>query len=290
MIRIAIASGKGGTGKTFVSTNLYRVLADAGNSVGLVDCDAEVPNAVLFLRGETLEQWPVNVFCPAVDKDLCTYCGHCAEACHFHAVTCIPAAHYIKVMPDLCHACTACREVCPSGAILSDTKEIGKVTVYGKDHHPSFVEARIKEGEHSPVPVLREALRHAEGLGWDYLILDAPPGCACPFVNTVSDADLVWLVTEPTPFGLSDLKQTVQVLRELHKPFQVIVNRADLGDNRLHEYLNAEQIELLAEIPYSECVASVYSQGNLVVDASMEMRKMFVQLMRKVLAYEVSCN
>ena len=289
MIKVAIASGKGGTGKTFLSTNLFAVMQEAGLQVGVVDCDAEVPNSALFLPGEQRGEWPVDVFCPSIDKDKCTLCGQCAEVCRFHAITCIPAANYVKVMTDLCHACTACSHFCPSGAIVSGRKEVGKVTAYGDADGLRLIEARIKEGEHSPVPIIDDALRRAQIVGWEYLILDAPPGCACPFVATVKDADIVWLVTEPTPFGLSDLKHTVKVLRRLGKPFYVIINRADVGDHKMREYLQEEGIEVLAEIPYSDRIAALYSKGALAVNAVPEMKSLFVGLMHKLLQYESSC-
>lgn len=286
MVKIAIASGKGGTGKTFLSTNLYRVMRESGLKVGIVDCDAEVPNSALFLQGEKQEEWPVKVFCPTIDVDKCTFCGTCADVCNFHAITCIPSANYVKVLPDLCHACTACLHSCPSGAVVPGWKEVGKVSAYGESETLHLVEARIREGEHSPVPIIRDAILRGEKSGWDYLILDAPPGCACPFVNTVKDADLVFLVTEPTPFGLSDLKHTVKVLRQLGKSFYVIINRADIGDGRMKEYLAAEQIGLIAELPYSEHVASLYSQGKFVVDEDDLLSPVFTSLMNKIVRYE----
>ena len=289
MIKIAIASGKGGTGKTFFSTNLYKVMKQNGFNVGVIDCDAEVPNAALFLKGEELGTWPVKVFCPQMETEKCIYCAQCADICHFHAITCIPSAKYVKILPDLCHACQACLHVCPSGAIVPGAKEVGKVTAYGDNSHCHLIEARIKEGEHSPVPVIRDAIQHGEEIGWDYLILDAPPGCACPFVNTVKDADMVILITEPTPFGLSDLKHTVNVLRQFGKPYQVVINRADIGDGKVKDYLEAEHIGLMAEVPYSEQIASLYSQGKLAVEAELKMNQLFTRLMNKILQNE-SCN
>ena len=290
MMRIAVASRKGGTGKTFVSTHLYHTMVEAGLIVGVVDCDAEVPNAHLFLKGEPQQKWLVDAFCPTVNTDSCSWCGLCTEVCHFHAITCIPSLHYLKVMPDLCHACTACLEMCPSRAVLAGTRQIGQVTAYGHGANIHLLEARINEGVHSSVPVLREAIRHGEEMGWEYLIMDAPPGCACPFVNTVKDADWVFLVTEPTPFGLSDLKQTIQVLRQMNKPFSVIINRADLGDDQIKIYLAAEQIEVVLELPYSERIASAYSKGKLAVHEVPQLHQLFTRLKNKVLQYENSCS
>ena len=282
MIKIAVASGKGGTGKTFVSTNLFKTMELSGFRATLIDCDAEVPNASVFIQGTETDRWETQVSCPQIDASRCTQCGQCAAACHFHAITCIPAVHYIKIMPDLCHGCNACLYQCPTQAILPAKKTIGHVTAYGNGT-PRLIEARILEGEHSPVPVIRDAIRHGEETAADFLLLDAPPGCSCPFVNTVMDADLVLLVTEPTPFGLSDLKHTIDVLRMLKKDFKVLINRADLGDGRMKSYLAQEQITLLAEIPYSPALATVYSQGKLAVEELPEMHQVFENLLKQII-------
>ena len=288
MMRIAVASGKGGTGKTFLSTNLFRTMRNAGLQVAIVDCDAEVPNASLFVRQEYMEAWDTRMFCPEIDREQCMFCGNCMDNCHFHAITCIPGVRYIKVMDDICHGCKVCMHLCPARAISEGWKTIGKVTAYGNAGKVQLLEARICEGGHTPVPVLRDAIDKGMKSGNDYLILDAPPGCSCPFVNTVMDADIVILVTEPTPFGLSDLKHTVDVLRQLDKKFGVVINRADMGDRHVHEYLKAEHIPLLAEIPYLDEVASLYSKGELVVDTMPALQALFIGLMKEIIKDENS--
>lgn len=289
-MKIAIASGKGGTGKTFLSTNLFATMKHSGLDAVLVDCDAEVPNASVFIRGELIEAWPTRLLCPRIDASKCAFCTACSESCSFHAITCIPAAKYIKVLPDLCHGCGACLLECPHGAVQKDWKTVGKVSAYGENNRPALFEARLDEGQHSPVPVIREAIKRAETTGADYLILDAPPGCSCPFVSTVTDADLVLLITEPTPFGLSDLKHTVEVLRRIDKPFGVIINRAGLGDESMKQWLQAEGISLLAEIPYSEQIASHYAGGELAVQTDTEMQELFNHITQSIIAHENSCN
>lgn len=284
-MKIAVASGKGGTGKTFFATNLFRVMQEAGLRTALVDCDAEVPNDTVFLSGQLCATEAVQVLCPEIDTEVCTRCGRCAEVCHFHAITCIPAVGYVRLQPDLCHACGACLHECPEGAIRPAYKTVGQVSSYATvpDRSASLFEARLAEGEHSPVPVIRQALSTASRSVADYLIFDAPPGCSCPFVHTVKDADRVILVTEPTPFGLSDLRHTVQVLRRLHKPFFVVINRAGLGSSELKEWLSVEHIPLLAEIPFSAEVAQSYADGTLACDVLPAFRQMFHGLVPSIL-------
>ena len=282
MKKIAIASGKGGTGKTFLTTNLYNILQGEGRRVAVVDCDAEVPNASLFLKGDKLQEWPTIAFCPQIEVEKCTFCSLCATHCHFHAITCIPVAHYIKVLPDLCHACEGCLQDCASDAIHVHWKATGSITAYGQGDKVQLIEARLKEGEHSPVDLIREAIAKGEEMDLDYLLLDAPPGCSCPFVNTVMDADYVILVSEPTPFGLSDLKHTVDVLHTLKKPFSVVINRADLGNSQMKEYLAENQIPLLAEIPYSENIAKMYSKGTLAVNQDQSLKQILANIAQHV--------
>ena len=306
MHKIAIASGKGGTGKTFLSTNLFMSLCVAGHDTILVDCDAEVPNDHLFLNGVELCTENTRVLCPEIDTEVCVRCGKCMEFCSYNAITCIPSMNYIKLSTDLCHGCGACLYACSVGAVVEQQKTSGYVTTYeirdvdnlvaskvdssvDKSLNDSrmddliMVEAKLKEGEHSPVPVIRQAIAAAERYQPEYMILDAPPGCSCPFVSTVSDADQVILVTEPTPFGLSDLKHTIEVLRSINKPFSVVINRSDMGDDSMRQYLDSEGIEVLADFAYSEDIASAYSAGKLVIETSESLRKTFQILMSKVL-------
>ncbi len=289
-MKIAIASGKGGTGKTFLSTNLFALIRREGLRVAMVDCDAEVPNDVVFVRGEEREGHEVKVLCPEIDTERCVKCGLCARNCAFHAITCLPQLGYIRLLGDLCHGCGACLDECPEEAIREGWKRVGRVTAYDCGKDAALYEARLDEGRHSPVGVIREAVRSAGKFEADILILDAPPGCSCPFVNTVKEADRVILITEPTPFGLSDLRHTVDVLRRMGKPFSVVINRADLGDDTLRCWLQAEEIELLVEIPYSKEVASLYSGGKLVIDRMPEMERVFRSLYQKIVHHEEDCR
>ena len=287
-MKIVIASGKGGTGKTFVSTNLFRTMEMAGMNPVLVDCDAEVPNDSIFIQGSPLQSWETHMFCPEIDTDKCTYCNACQEYCTFHAITCVPAMQYIHLSADICHGCEACVHACPSGAILSGNKAVGTVTAFGTNDLVNLFEARIHEGQRSGVPVIRQAIEKATQTGARYLILDAPPGCSCPFVNTILDADLVILVTEPTPFGLNDLKQTIEVLRDVDKNFCVLINRSDLGDGQLEDYLQHEQIPIIGHIPFSRSLADIYAQGRLAVEEDKELQALFNHLLQRILKYENS--
>lgn len=299
MIRIAIASGKGGTGKTMLATNLFAEMKASGLRVAIADCDAEVPNTSLFLssKQEPLHpSEPTSVLCPTIVPEKCTYCGKCAEICAFHAITCISNLKYIRLLRDICHACGACLKFCPTDAIQPTRKVTGNITSYIHPHDdaPSIFEGRVLEGEHSPVSVIRQviqkAIQEGEENGLDYLLMDAPPGCSCPFVNTVIHADKVILITEPTPFGFSDLKQSINVLQRLEKPFSVVINRADLGNHEVQRWLLKNGISILAEIPFRKDYASYYAQGSLISEVDPSFRQTMRQIIHQITDHENSSH
>ena len=264
-IKIAIAGGKGGTGKTLVSTNLFHLLKEKGKNVELIDCDAEEPNDLLFFKGKHSGHKDVLLPVPQIDTSLCTYCGKCKEYCNYHAIFLIPFAKQIKVIEELCHGCGACTIACEYGAITEKEVFIGEVNQYRISDKALLTEARMRVGVYSPVDTVKEALRFNTNPP-EYQLLDAPPGTSCPFIHSVVHADYVLLVSEPTPFGLSDLKQTIGVLQEMKKSYGVIINRSDVGNDEMKQYLQQENISLVAEIPFDKDIASAYAKGKLCIN------------------------
>lgn len=270
-IKIAVASGKGGTGKTLVSTSLFYALQQHHQIVTLVDCDAEEPNDMVFFSGEPDKTIDVTQRVPVIDESKCTFCGKCHDYCSYKAIFILPPSRIIKVMEDLCHGCGACSVACEFGAITEKDVSLGEVNCYPISMNSRIVEARMRVGVYSPVSVIKAAINEA---GSNHaIILDSPPGTSCPFIQTVSHADYVVLVTEPTPFGLSDLKQSVETLKTMGKPFGVIVNRAGLGNEDVYKYLKNENIHLLMEIPFDKEIASIYSKGEIVAKEKPELQE-----------------
>ncbi len=269
-MRIAVASGKGGTGKTTVSVNLARTI---GSGVQLLDCDVEEPNAHLFLGGRETGRDIVAIPIPEVDESLCNGCGECGRFCRYHAIVSFGSTPL--VFPELCHGCGGCTLVCPHGAIREAGRPIGVVeTVISGGI--TLVQGRLDIGVAMAPPLIRAVKARVDNAGT--AILDAPPGTSCPVIATLRGSDFVVLVTEPTPFGLHDLRLAVDMVRALAIPFGVVVNRMGVGDDRVHRFCREEGIPVLLELPDDRRIAEAYSRGELVVDALPEYGSHFATL------------
>jgi MinD superfamily P-loop ATPase len=272
---VAIASGKGGTGKTTVSVNLARML---GSDVRLLDCDVEEPNVHLFLKGSTTKEEIINIPIPQVDELLCDGCGECGSFCEFHAIVTFGTAPL--VFPEMCHGCGGCMKVCPQKAIREINKRIGVVETV-QAGNITLIQGRLDVGVAMAPPLIREVKARLQNRL--PAILDAPPGTSCPVIATLRETDFVVLVTEPTPFGLHDLNLAVDMVRELGISFGVVINRVGIGDNRVHNYCNEQNIPVILEIPDDRRIAEAYSRGELIVEALPEYRGLFLSLIEKTL-------
>lgn len=270
-MKIAVASGKGGTGKTTVATNLALSL---GN-VQLLDCDVEEPDSHIFLDVEPEKVEDVCLSVPAVDKSKCTLCKKCAEFCQYNALAVFPK--HVLFFPELCHGCGGCTLVCPEDAITEEKRSIGVIEGGKvKDIDIMFYQGKVNIGEAIATPIIK-ALRNMID-GGKTAILDSPPGTACPVIETIRGTDYCILVTEPTPFGLHDLKLAVEVVRHLGIPFGVIVNRDGVGDERVEKYCEDEGIPVIMKIPLDENIARLYSKGIPFVLELPEWKERFLDL------------
>ena len=259
-----------------MAVNLARTLAGMGQAVQYLDCDVEEPNGHLFLKPHLTASESVGIPVPVVDERKCTECRQCAEVCQYHAIAVLKKP---LVFAELCHGCGGCALVCPVGAIREEDRPIGVVET-GQADGMAFVQGRLNVGEPMAPPLIRAVKRKAitEGVA----ILDAPPGTSCPVVTTVRDADYVLLVTEPTPFGLNDLRLAVETIRLLGVRHGAVINRADSGEQRVRAYCVAERIPVLLEIPDDRRVAEAYSRGQLAARVLPEWSERMLQLWRQV--------
>lgn len=281
MIKIAVASGKGGTGKTMVATNIFYSLMTDNHKVTLVDCDAEAPNAAAFFNRKLIEKETIDQIIPEINSTICTFCGKCHDWCNYNAIFIIPPAKIIRVIDDLCHACGACFEACHFNAITEKFVSLGDIASFLVNQHYLIIESRMKVGVMSPVKLIKAAINKIDPAN-DFVILDAPPGTSCPFIQTTATADFVVLVTEPTPFGLSDLKQSVETLRQMNRPFGVIINRAGIGNRDVYNYLKTNHILLLMEIPYEPQIAKLYSNGLIAAQSMTTLKEKLMELINNI--------
>lgn len=268
---VSIASGKGGTGKTTISTNMALSLK---MSLTLIDCDVEEPNAHLFIHPEIDEIRKVSVPVPEVDMERCSLCKKCVEICQFNAITVVKKT--VLIFPNLCHGCDGCRIVCPENAIRMGEREIGVMEIGGKDQI-RFINGRLNIGEAMAPPLIRSVKRcinNDEAL----TIIDAPPGTSCPVITAIKETDFVLLVTEPTPFGLHDLTLAVEAIKILDIPCGLVINRADIGDTHVYDYAREEKIPILMEIPFDRKIAESYAIGEPIIDALPEWKEKFIRL------------
>lgn len=274
-MRIVVASGKGGTGKTTIATSL----ALTAESVRFMDCDVEAPNAALFLNPTLDMRKEVGILLPVVDESLCTYCGRCAEVCEFHAIAVV--GKKILVFPELCHGCGSCTMICPENAIHERLDVMGVLESGTTPKGVNFSHGVMNVGEPMAVPIIRELKKWDTARG-DIEIRDAPPGASCPVVETIRGVDFVLLVTEPTPFGLHDLKQVTGIVQELGIPAGVVINRDGIGDNETESYCVEAGLPILLRIPMERRLAEAIASGKTLVDAAPEYRAAFEDLLQDI--------
>jgi len=258
-MKIAIASGKGGTGKTTVAANLAQVAATDGRAVAYLDCDVEEPNGHLFLKPTIHRQQAIDKLIPMVDLARCTLCGRCSQVCRYGAIACV--GKQVLIFAELCHSCGGCLLACPAGALREVPKPIGELRL-GMAGPIRFIEGRLNVGEAMSPPAIR-AVKAASAAA-ELTVLDCPTGTSCPVIESIRGSDLVLLVTEPTPFGLNDLRLAVEMVRASRLPLAVVLNRCDIGGDQVRQYCASQRIAILAEILDDRAVAEAYSRGELI--------------------------
>lgn len=275
--RIAIASGKGGTGKTTIAANLAYLSAQLGRQVLYVDCDVEAPNGHIFLQPQIDQRLSATTPVPQIDRDICDLCGQCGAFCQYNALLCLP--DQVVTFPELCHGCGGCSRLCPHQAISEVPRDIGIIET-GAAGAIDFASGLLKIGEAMSPPLIR-ALKSSL-VESTLTIIDAPPGTSCPAIESIRHCDYTLLVTEPTPFGLNDLKLAVEMVRALNQPFGLVINRAGLDDRPLLDYCLKEQLTILAQLPDDRRVAEAYSRGELASAVLADFKKMFMGLLAAV--------
>lgn len=273
---LSVASGKGGTGKTTVAVNLALSLKEK-YPLQFLDCDVEEPNAHFFLKSRTLERKMISLPVPEVNEQKCTYCGKCAEICAYNAIAVLKED--VLVFPELCHGCGGCSLLCPEKAIEERRKRIGTIEL-GSVDHLQFIYGKLDIGQAMSPPLIREVKKYANPSR--ITIVDAPPGTSCPMIEAVKHSHFSLLVTEPTPFGLSDLRLAAETLKELRIPFGIIINRSDIGDSQVQAYCSKESVPVLMTIPMDRDIAVAYSKGQTIVETQPAYKQRFLELFKEI--------
>ncbi len=278
MLNLAIASGKGGTGKTTIAVNLALTLIKEGLPVQLLDCDVEEPNAHLFLKPEFSHKQSVGIPVPSIDLSKCSFCGYCAEVCAFNALAVLK--DNVMILSELCHGCGSCAYLCPEKAITENDRPIG-IVESGMVNSLSFAHGILNPGEAMSPPLINAVknLINSEAL----TIIDAPPGTSCPVVAAVNDCDFCLLVTEPTPFGLNDLDLAYQMVSKLGISAGVVINRSDLGDDEVEAYCSKNNLPVLQKIPWNLEAARYYACGEPAVKHLSEWKVLFKVLYNNII-------
>ncbi|MFW6159921.1 MAG: ATP-binding protein [Acidobacteriota bacterium] len=286
---ISIASGKGGTGKTTVAVNLALALKDLF-PLQFLDCDVEEPNAHFFLKPELKEQIIVDIPVPEIDEKKCDFCGKCAEICAYNALAVLKDT--VMVFPELCHGCGGCSLLCPQEAIVEKGRrcgviDFGKAGKSGKVGSISFIGGKLDIGQAMAPPVIRKMKKFINPLR--QVIIDAPPGTSCPVIEAVKGSDFCLLVTEPTPFGLNDLRLAVETVKEMGIPLGVIINRdgAGEGDSGVEDYCHEENISVLMKIPLEREIAVAYSEGKSIIEYKSSWKAKFIELFEAIRSFGV---
>ena len=270
-MKIAVLSGKGGTGKTFVSVTAPQAL--------YVDCDVEEPNGHLFLKPEAVSTSKVVKRLPVFDAEKCTGCRACLDFCRFNALA------YIKDKPmvfkDVCHSCGGCELICKHSAVSEEAVEIGHIDV-GMHNHVEVASGFLNIGEASGIAIIQGLLRHADAYKGDNIVIDCPPGSACSVVESIQDADYCILVAEPTVFGAHNFEMVHELVTIMNKPCGVVINKAEEGNTLMDDICAEKGLKVIAKIPYRKETARAGANGQIAVEIDAHLREVFADLWRVI--------
>ncbi len=277
-MKISVASGKGGVGKTTVAVALADVLVSSKNvNVLFLDCDVEEPNSYFFIKPQITQKIPIYTQIPQVDKNKCNFCAKCSKICAYNAIAVVKTE--VLIFDNLCHGCGACSFFCPQKAIKEVNKEIGFIEI-GEKENLKFIHGKLKIGQAIPTPLIKAVKSYING--FDFTIIDAPPGANCSVVESVKNTDFCIVVTEPTPFGLSDMIQLTQLLKRLGIKFGVIINKENLGDERVEKFCKENDIPILLKIPFLREVSFQSAKGQILTKILPEYKREFDKVIERI--------
>ena len=273
-MKIAVLSGKGGTGKTLVSVNL----AAAAKEAVYIDCDVEEPNGHLFFKPEEVRAENIVVKIPLVDDELCNGCRKCVDLCNFNALAYI--APKLIIFDEVCHSCGGCTLFCPEKALAEKEKIIGEVQS-GISEQVMVITGILNTGEASGIPIIKKLLEDRQ-LEQQFTFIDCPPGSACIVMESVKDADYCILVAEPTLFGVHNLNMVHDLVTLFGKPHGVVLNKCLEGENPAEKYCIEKDIKILGRIPFNNELGTLNSNALIAARENKKYQEMFASLLQIV--------
>lgn len=284
-MKIAVLSGKGGTGKTLVSVNL----AAAAEKAVYIDCDVEEPNGHLFFKPKDIKSEKVSIRIPVVDEKLCNGCRKCVDFCQFNALAYI--SNKLKLFNEVCHSCGGCVMICPQKALSEKEKTIGEVQK-GTSENVKVYTGILNTGQASGVPIIKKLLdssRAEEGMTF----IDCPPGSACIVMESIKDADYCILVAEPTLFGVHNLNMVYELVRIFGKKHGAVLNKSLEGDNPAEKFCIEKGIKILGKIPFDNELGKLNSEAKILVRENKKYNELFsslLQILTKEVQNETTVN
>ncbi|MFA5498625.1 MAG: ATP-binding protein [Candidatus Cloacimonadia bacterium] len=286
MKEIVIISGKGGTGKTSVAAALATLVK---NQAVVADCDVDAPDLHLVLSPTIKKREDFYSGVKAViHTDKCTHCNLCKEKCRFDAIEIVEGKY--RVIPLECEGCGYCSYICPVETIELVDEKVGECYISETHYGSPMVHSQLGIGADNSgklvAKVKKEAKQLATEKGIEYVIVDGSPGIGCPVIASLSGADYVVFVTEPTLSGLSDLKRVWELTNKFQIPAGCIINKADLNqevNNSIEEFLQVEGIDRLATINYDTDFQSAITSGiSLIEHDRTKWGKVFSEIWNKI--------
>lgn len=291
MKEILVISGKGGTGKTSIAASLAFLL---GEEAVIADCDVDAADMHLLLSPDF--GYREDFFSgqlATIDNEACTSCGLCLEKCRFDAIETDRSKYFIK--PIDCEGCGYCARICPVEAISMVDQCAGEFYISTTRINNALVHARLAPGAENSgklvAKVKKEARSLAEKEKKKYVIADGSPGIGCPVISSLSGADSVIMVTEPSLSGLHDLKRVYQLVRKFDIKASCIINKYDINPEitgRIMDFIQSESIVHLCNIPYSKSFTEAITKGLTVLEnGHAEIEKLIRDAWEKI---EMSVN
>ncbi len=277
MKELVVISGKGGTGKTSL-TAAFAVLASRTGKAVFADCDVDAADLHLVLAPKIRESHEfISGHVARIAADRCSSavgaadCRRCVELCRFGAIACSPESG-VTLNEGSCEGCGVCVRFCPDRAIEFPDRRCGEwyvsETRFGPFVHAAL-DARAENSGKLVTTVRKEAKRIAGELGAEWIIVDGSPGTGCPVIASITGADAVLVVTEPTLSGQHDLERVASLARHFEIPFCVCVNKADINAAQAEAtslWCEKNSVPFLGMIPYDRDVTRAQIQGVSVIE------------------------